>query len=154
MKLKDVKKEIYSRLIQEKPEDVVKYLKSLDKKEIEDDIFTKCYAEDNSENIPDEKFEKSWTKQHTNTNYYASNLGRIKFEGEIVPQHQDENYNWCINTTSNVYDYVADAWMQREKENVEKLFPNEKIELHHIFNEGDNRIDNMVYLPNSIHKFL
>ena len=104
--------------------------------------------------------------KQTYTHYYASNYGRIKYKsdkGMIIPQRkQDGNlyldrekwFKKCaenniesikISTEVLVYTYIAEAF------NLNK----EGYHIHHINRNGyDNRLENLLALPQWIHNHL
>jgi hypothetical protein len=104
--------------------------------------------------------------KQTFTHYYASNYGRIKYKsdkGMIIPQRkQDGNlyldrekwFKKCaenniesikISTEVLVYTYIAEAF------NLNK----EGYHIHHINRNGyDNRLENLLALPQWIHNHL
>ncbi len=107
-----------------------------------------------------------------NKNYLVSNFGRIKLndgKNPVIPQCQDDKWDWYLNIkkfkenhpefkdkilseTTRVYEFIKETkWLEEEKEKIQKIYPNCKLELHHINRWGDNRIDNMIYLPVNIH---
>ena len=84
----------------------------------------------------------------------ASNFGRIKKDGLILPQHEESktsNGYLVVDITSPypayVYQIVADAWLDCPKE--------KDMEIHHINNNGyDNRPQNLVYVLSTNHKII
>ena len=86
-------------------------------------------------------------------------LAKDKFEGV------------ALNTTTDVYNFMIEAgWLdeyekdRKAKENAEKIvkhnienniYPNDRIELHHIDNNPSNNcLDNLIWVPKSIHQTL
>ncbi len=108
--------------------------------------------------------------------YLASNYGRMAIEDiegknrKIIPQWQDNNdWNWYLNVekfkednsefrdktltkTKKVYNFMKETkWLEEEYKEIENWYPDCKLQLHHICKNGNNRIDNLVYLPKCIH---
>lgn len=174
MTLKEEKKEIKELLKAKKKDKLIEKLeKCFDKdkeleKEFEDMHYDTCF------DLPkDEKeiFEKlPWSVGNSDYYYWASNLGRVAIGKEkadkIIPQCQDSEWNWKLDKNNfydktiageiKVYDFMKETtWLKDEYEEIKKEYPNYcKFELHHICQKGDNRIDNMIYLPECFHNEL
>ncbi len=114
----------------------------------------------------EEKYNKAWKIGKTKDFYYASNWGnvRINQDGDIIPQkkgnfNNEDLNNIYLDTTNyknlakytKVYNFVAFACMKNEYDKLQLIYPEETFVVHHIYNYGDNRVENMVYLPRSIH---
>ena len=165
MTLKEEKKEIKELLKAKKKDKLIEKLeKCFDKdkeleKEFEDMHYDTCL------DLPkDEKeiFEKlSWSVGNSDDYYWVSNLGRIAIGNEkkpnkIIPQCQDEKWNWKLTsyvTEQPVYLYFMKktTWLKEEYHEIQRIYPDCELQLHHICQKGDNRIDNMIYLPEYIH---
>lgn len=65
------------------------------------------------------------------------------------------NNNLKVNTTKNIYEFVRDSgWLDNDRSKKLALEIESKIEIHHINNKpNDNRADNLIYLPKSIHSY-
>jgi len=127
--------------------------------------------------IDSEIFKLAWmAKGCGGLYYYASNSGRIiltpKNDNEVTIEDLKNDYSWVkikngyltneglkegysVALYTDVYTFVAEAFQQEffaELEDLKKMFPAERLELHHINNNpNDNRLDNLIYLPKSIH---
>jgi len=131
---------------------------------------------ENQENIiDDEIFKPAWHARNCGELwYYASNYGRViltpKNAEEIkiksfknIPLLKIKNgyltsdkFNVALYT--DVYVFVTEAFWEEfsdEYETLKRNFPNKVLELHHINNNpNDNRLGNLIYLPNSIHSYV
>ena len=100
----------------------------------------------------DESFEEKWLKDEVRKGYEASNLGRVKYNGKLILQ-DDENHNGKLrlttfidgeeapNVTEPVYRFVA-----------ETFYGNSTGHVHHINNNGyDCRPDNLILLSREEH---
>lgn len=97
----------------------------------------------------DETFKEIWREVPDNKKYTVSNLGRIKLNGILVHQ-DDENFNGYLkmtkttegkdsdNRSENIYIFVAKAFFSNYKEGMH---------VHHINNNGyDCRPENLILL--------
>jgi len=83
----------------------------------------------------------------------VSNLGRVKYNGKILPQREESansNGYLVVEVPSpypvHVYKIVADAWLEPPADK-------SKFEIHHISNNGyDNRPQNLIWVEKDIHK--
>ena len=108
-----------------------------------------------------EKFEMFGPGKNPDGYYWVSNLGRVAIgnkekANKIIPQCQDKDWNWKLKsyvTEQPVYKYFMKetTWLQDEYEEIQEIYPDCELQLHHICQNGDNRIDNMIYLPAYIH---
>ncbi len=140
-------------------------------KEFEDKVPENC---DNN-TLQGEEFEVL----KDNNKYLASNLGRIRLNKgnkPVIPQRSIKD-NWylnadefrkkytdfegiCIAGEALVYDYFMKetSWLKDEYNEIKKIYKDCfcgdecNLELHHINRWGDNRIDNMIYIPACIHR--
>ncbi len=160
MTLKEAKKEII-RLLKEKNEkNLIDLLNScVNNEKLEKEFKGLDYKTCVVDKLSGEEF-----VQIENKNYLVSNLGRIKFrDGKVIPQRQDEKWNWKLDkekfydktvaAEEIIYDYFMKktTWLENEYKEIIKIYLDCELELHHICNKGDNRIDNLVYLPKFIH---
>ncbi len=84
--------------------------------------------------------------------------------GYISPENQGypylNNHDIKLAVKKNIYLFMKEAkWLEKEqsvkdlaKNLKDENFPLERLEIHHINNNpNDNRVDNLIYLPRSIH---
>jgi hypothetical protein len=100
--------------------------------------------------LPDEVF-----KKHPQLPVEASNLGRIRYNGNILLQIPDENnphpYGYLkvktipgVMESKLVYRLVAETWCERPSEIYDTV--------HHISNNGmDNRVINLLWVTREQH---
>ena len=171
MPLKEAKKGIKELLKAERKDELIEKLNACFKdKELEEEFEDKV-----PENYSDDTLQGEEFVPIESGKYLVSNLGRIKFNDTtnnkqpVIPQCQDSKWNWYLDDTkfkeiykdfdgklaSNViiYEYFMKKtdWLQKEKAEIQEIYPNCELQLHHICKNGDNRIDNMIYLPEYIH---
>ena len=78
----------------------------------------------------------------------VSNLGNIKINGALSPQFMKDKDIYVVlqdKIKYKVYRLVAETWCH---------FPYEDTigwQVHHIFNDYDNRADNLIWCKDSIH---
>jgi hypothetical protein len=100
--------------------------------------------------LPEEIF-----KKHPDLPIEASNLGRIKFDDNILEQKPDtsksdpEGYLWVeipnVSKYQLVYRLVAETWCERPDSNIYTT-------VHHISNNGmDNSISNLLWVTPEQH---
>lgn len=102
----------------------------------------------------DETFKEIWREVPDNKKYTVSNLGRIKLNGILVHQ-DDNNFNGYLkmtktvegkdsdNRSENIYIFVAKAFFSNYKEGMH---------VHHINNNGyDCRPENLILLEKDQH---
>ncbi len=171
MTLKEAKKEIKELLKdKKKKEELIKKLKDCFKdKELEKEFTSMNY--ETCLDLPKdekEKFEKLWQVRNSDDYYWVSNLGRVAIgnkekANKIIPQYQDKYWNWKLTdyvTEQPVYSYFMKETEQLKEEykEIKDIYGKDclseecVLELHHICQNGDNRIDNMIYLPACIHR--
>ncbi len=171
MTLKEVKKELKELLKdKKKKEELIRKLKKLFKdKELEKEFTSMNY--ETCLDLPKdekEKFEKLWQVRNSDDYYWVSNLGRVatgnkEKANKIIPQFQDKYWNWKLTeyvTEQPVYSYFMKETKQIKEEykEIKDIYGKDclseecVLELHHICQNGDNRIDNMIYLPACIHR--
>lgn len=94
---------------------------------------------------------------HPEGKYLVSNLGRVKFKDEIIPQkNKDGKPGWLIlakdkssgeivlNTSKFVYNFVSDTFLVKPLDTATHC--------HHITNNGyDNRPENLIWLTPEQH---
>lgn len=103
----------------------------------------------------DETFKEIWREVPDNKKYTVSNLGRIKLNGILVHQ-DDDNFNGYLkmtktaegknsdNRSENIYIFVAKAFLSFEELNGKSI--------HHINNNGyDCRPENLILLEKDQH---
>lgn len=101
-----------------------------------------------------ESFKEIWCEVPDNKKYTVSNLGRIKLNGILVHQ-DDNNFNGYLkmtktvegkdsdNRSENIYIFVAKAFLSNYKEGMH---------VHHINNNGyDCRPENLILLEKDQH---
>lgn len=104
-----------------------------------------------------ESFKEIWREVPDNKKYTVSNLGRIKLNGILVHQ-DDNNFNGYLkmtktvegkdsdNRSENIYIFVAKAFFSNYKEG---------IHVHHINNNGyDCRPENLILLEKGQHSIV
>lgn len=104
-----------------------------------------------------ESFKEIWREVPDNKKYTVSNLGRIKLNGILVHQ-DDNNFNGYLkmtktvegkdsdNRSENIYIFVAKAFFSNYKEG---------IYVHHINNNGyDCRPENLILLEKGQHSIV
>lgn len=102
----------------------------------------------------DETFKEIWREVPDNKKYTVSNLGRIRLNGVLVHQ-DDNNFNGYLkmtktvegkdsdNRSENIYIFVAKAFFSNYKEGMH---------VHHINNNGyDCRPENLILLEKDQH---
>lgn len=93
----------------------------------------------------DENKQRFWEIK-TNNGYLTK---ETKKDSPKLPKH------WMVALHTDIYLFVKEAFKDEfadEMKNLEKEFPNERLELHHINNNpNDNNLNNLIYLPKSIH---
>jgi hypothetical protein len=95
-------------------------------------------------------------KKHKEKNIKVSNLGRIKYEDQILNQYDPKNDGYLFvdiksvrkTIPEKVYRLVAETWIERPKSGE---YPDSKTfyynTVHHISNNGyDNRIENLIWV--------
>lgn len=105
----------------------------------------------------DETFKEIWREVPDNKKYTVSNLGRIKLNGILVHQ-DDNNFNGYLkmtktvegkdsdNRSENIYIFVAKAFFSNYKEGMH---------VHHINNNGyDCRPENLILLEKDQHSIV
>jgi len=140
--------------------------------------WIKLVGENQKNKIDDEIFKPAWqTRNCDGLWYYASNYGRVILTEKNAKEIKIENlekFNWLkikngyltneglqkshnVALYTDVYVFVAEAFREefsKEYTELERNFPDERLELHHINNNpNDNRVDNLIYLPRSIHAY-
>lgn len=106
----------------------------------------------------DETFKEIWREVPDNKKYTVSNLGRIKLNGILVYQ-DDENFNGYLkmtkttegkdsdNCSENIYIFVAKAFFSLEELHGKCI--------HHINNNGyDCRPENLILLEKGQHSIV
>lgn len=104
-----------------------------------------------------ESFKEIWREVPDNKKYTVSNLGRIKLNGILVHQ-DDNNFNGYLkmtktvegkdsdNRSENIYIFVAKAFFSNYKEGMH---------VHHINNNGyDCRPENLILLEKGQHSIV
>lgn len=104
-----------------------------------------------------ESFKEIWREVPDNKKYTVSNLGRIKLNGILVHQ-DDNNFNGYLkmtktvegkdsdNRSENIYIFVAKAFFSNYKEGMH---------IHHINNNGyDCRPENLILLEKDQHSIV
>ncbi len=178
MILKEVKKEIKELLKANNKEKLIKKLREYLKKEFKGIDYTTCV----DDKLKNEEFYKLWKIKGSDYYYAVSNYGRMAIEDiegknrKIIPQYQDCECNWKLDEKKfkeqynknfkditlakyqKVYDYFIKEtkWLKDEYNEINNIYgcvdKECNLELHHICQNGDNRIDNMIYLPACIHR--
>ncbi len=110
------------------------------------------------EDLPDE----IWAK-YGNGKYYLSNFGRVRYKshkGLIIPQRKEngdlylDKEKWekkCLENVNTIGAYVKVYPLIAEAFKIKK----DGYDIHHINCNGyDNRLDNLISLPNWIHAHL
>lgn len=168
MTLKEEKKAIKELLKAKEKDKLIRKLqdcfKDKDKKleeEFKDMHYDTCLDLPKDEK---EKFEKLWKVRNSDDYYWVSNLGRVAIGNEekankIIRQYQDKYWNWKLTeyvTEQPVYSYFMKetTWLKDEYKEIQEIYPDCELQLHHICQKGDNRIDNMIYLPECFHNEL
>jgi hypothetical protein len=103
-------------------------------------------------------------KKNKEKNVDVSNLGRIKYEDNILEQYDPKNNGYLYvniksirkNIPEKVYRLVAETWIDRPDKSE---FPDEKSfyynTVHHVSNNGyDNRIENLTWVTEWQHAMI
>ena len=113
-------------------------------------------------NLKDEKIKKVYesnldTVLMFNKELNDKNCELIEIKDGFIANKNINKFGNMLDLTNekNIYEFVRDSgWLENDDSKKIALKFSDKIEIHHINNcPNDNRIDNLIYLPKSIHSY-